>query len=403
MDFHQEGVVAPAQSSGSIDTESERFAGHMRICVDARMLGSDGTGVARYARTLVDSLTEAGIQPLLLHADPDNTSRLSRWIAAPRLRPRFARMRADSKAIVAHDVFREAQMHFDLYGRLMPVYCDGPPGVMHWTYPIPITMRGWRNVYTVHDVIPIERQALSPIRSKRHHRMLHAIARSADRLVTVSEAARLDIVAALGCDPALVTNVSQAVSILSNAQAVSDIGESQTYFLFCGTLEPRKNLTRLAEAYVLSGARRKLVIIGPDGWQAESVRKTLDHPGIMILPFQPRERLLRIMAHARGLLFPSLSEGFGLPIAEAMALGTPVMTSAGGATGEVAQNAALLVDPLDIAAMSKAIHRLDSNDALCRQLSAAGILRSGAFHARPYACRLIKIYAGLLGLPLSMK
>lgn len=368
------------------------------------MLRSDGTGVARYARTLVDSLADAGHKPLLLHADPDNTSRLRRWLASVRLNSRFAHERAgplassDDPSIVACDLFREAQMHFDLYGRLMPIHCDGPSGVMHWTYPIPLTMRGWRNVYTVHDVIPLERQRLSPIRAGRHRKMLHTIARNADRLVTVSNAARLDIINALGCDPAFVTNTSQAVSVFSDAEADPEVGTAGDYFLFCGTFEPRKNLPRLAAAYKLSGARRKLVIVGPDGWHAEHIRQMLDHPSILILPFQPRERLVQLIKHARAMLFPSLSEGFGLPIAEAMTLGVPVMTSASGATAEIAADAALLIDPMNIDAMATAIRHLDSDDALCKQLRVAGLQRSVAFRMRPYASRLLELYADVLDI-----
>lgn len=390
------------QYSSVIDAKLAIFTAPMRVCIDARMLGSDGTGVARYARTLVDSLVEAGLKPLLLRADPANTSRLGRWLASARLNSRFAHENAgyqeDStdRSLVARDLFREAQLHFDLYGRLMPVHCAGPPGVMHWTYPLPVTMRGWRNVYTVHDVIPLDRQRLSPIRAKRHGKMLRAIARSADRLVTVSNAARLDIIETLGCEPTFVTDTSQAVSVFSDAQADPEVGETGEYFLFCGTLEPRKNLIRLAQAYKLSGASRTLVIVGPNGWNAESIRRTLDHPNILILPFQPRERLVQLIRHARAMLFPSLSEGFGLPIAEAMTLGIPVMTSAGGATAEVAGDAALLIDPLDVDAMAAAIRRLDSDDVLCERLSMAGLQRSIAFRPLPYAHRLIELYAELL-------
>ena len=155
---------------------------------------------------------------------------------------------------------------------------------------------------------------------------------------------------------------------------------------------------RLAEAYGQSGARRKLIIVGPDGWQGESVRRIIDRENVVLLPFQPRDRLIQLMQHARALLFPSLSEGFGLPIVEAMALGTPVMTSSGGATAEVAGTAALLVDPFDVGMMSKSIAKLDSDDALCARLAAAGLERSQAFRAAPYAHRVLQVYAELLGM-----
>ncbi len=394
-----DGMPSPVVAPG-VDTYP--IVPPMRICIDARMLGSDGTGVARYSRTLIDSLTAAGVKPLLLHADLDKAGRLRRWIASARTGGRFAREKSDcvvssaDRSLVAHDVFREAQVHFNLYGRLLPVRCEGPPGVMHWTYPVPLMMLGWRNVYTIHDVIPLDASGLSPIRADRHRKLLQTIARGADRLLTVSQSARTEIVRVLKCDPEFVTNTSQAVSVFSEGSADPDVGDTEDYFLFCGTIEPRKNLSRLAEAYRRSEVQRKLVIIGPDGWRAEAVRKMLEDANVIVLPFQPRERLVRLMKHARALLFPSLSEGFGLPVAEAMTLGTPVMTSALGATAEVAGDAAALVDPYDIDAMAAMIRRLDSDRTYRDRLSVAGLERAMSFRPLPYAHRLIEIYAATL-------
>lgn len=404
-------VVYPAMAPATLgcataaETETNLLGPDVRLCIDARMLGSDGTGVARYARTLVDALSEAGVKPLLLHADMDGASRIRRWLSSTRWRARKAEHRdaclvsSADRSIAAHDVFREAQIHFNVYNRLLPVSCDGPPGVMHWTYPVPVYMRGWRNIYTIHDVIPLSEHALTPIRSKRHRRLLQRVASQADLLVTVSEIARTEIIRTLGCDPAFVVNTSQAVSVESQADPIAEIGGARDYFLFCGSIEPRKNLARLAEAYDRSGARRPLVIVGPDGWRAESIHKMLGHAQIVVLPFQSRDRLVALMKHARGLLFPSLSEGFGLPVIEAMALGTPVMTSSFGATAEVSGGAALLIDPYDIDAMAGAIGRLDEDDALCDSLGAAGLVRSLEFHTLPYAQRLISLYSTVAAGP----
>ena len=103
-----------------------------------------------------------------------------------------------------------------------------------------------------------------------------------------------------------------------------------------------------------------------------------------------------VIAGARALLFPSLAEGFGLPIAEAMALGTPVMTSTGGATEEVARSAALLVDPLSLDAMARAIARLDNDAALRTSLAAAGRERARDFSLESFAERLQALHEGLI-------
>ena len=169
------------------------------------------------------------------------------------------------------------------------------------------------------------------------------------------------------------------------------------YFVVCGTIEPRKNLVRLVAAHRASGTRRRLVVVGPHGWRAAESLAAIDRSALaMRLAFADRAVVMSLVRHARALLFPSLAEGFGLPIAEAMALGTPVLTTAGGATEEVAGGAALLVDPLDVAAIAEGIDRLDRDDALCASLAAAGLARARAFDSRQYGDRLRAFYEGLV-------
>ncbi|MDT8870482.1 glycosyltransferase [Komagataeibacter rhaeticus] len=117
----------------------------------------------------------------------------------------------------------------------------------------------------------------------------------------------------------------------------------------------------------MSKTRRPLVIIGPDGDDRPDLSPVQAGQTIIRVPWCARPSLLRAMAEARALLFPSLAEGFGLPIIEAMSLDIPVMTSMGGATEEVSGGAALLVDPLDTDQMSKTICVLDGMDAEKRE------------------------------------
>ncbi len=106
----------------------------------------------------------------------------------------------------------------------------------------------------------------------------------------------------------------------------------------------------------------------------------------------PRPAFLDLLRGARALLFPSLAEGFGLPIAEAMAYGVPVLTSAGGATAEIADGCAMLVNPLDVAGMARMIGVLDSDEGARAQLAQSGLRRARRF--RPQACmgELANIY-----------
>jgi glycosyltransferase involved in cell wall biosynthesis len=119
-------------------------------------------------------------------------------------------------------------------------------------------------------------------------------------------------------------------------------------------------------------------------------------PRLVRLPFQTDELLRTLMAGARALLFPSLGEGFGRPIAEAMALGTAVITARGHATEEVAGGAALLVDPLDVVELSRSIAVLDSDDSVVAGLVAAGRRHAPTFARDAFVCRLAGFYNRLI-------
>ena len=155
-------------------------------------------------------------------------------------------------------------------------------------------------------------------------------------------------------------------------------------FLFVGTLEPRKNLERLLLAYRafmteregLGEATPRLVLVGGRGWKDSGLRgllSSLTGSGqVTVLDYCGPEELWRQYGLARALLFPSLHEGFGFPILEAMAAGLPVLTSDRGAMAEVAGDAALMVDPTDLSALQDGMRRLADDATLCRVLAARG-------------------------------
>ena len=141
-------------------------------------------------------------------------------------------------------------------------------------------------------------------------------------------------------------------------------GLTRPYVLWCGTLEPRKNVATLLAAFSLIGQPDvDLVLVGPRGWGADGATGPLgDRPApdpnrVRLLGFLPTAELHAAYAGARAFCYPSLREGFGLPVLEAMAHGVPVVTSAGTAMAEFATGAGLLVDPLDAAALAQALGR----------------------------------------------
>ncbi|WP_308461817.1 glycosyltransferase family 4 protein [Sphingomonas folli] len=370
------------------------------LCLDARMLGDGGTGVATYARALATATRALTDRPYRLVAEHTDDGRAARWSGAV---PRAARhlragADADGATLLGRDLFRRAHVHFDLYRRLMPLRCDLPAGIMHWTYPVPLRVEGWINLYTVHDAIPLDRPELTPIAPRRHRAVLDAIVAGGDGITTVSQAARAAIVAALGCDPAFVVDTGQPVDVAEAARASLPVGLTpRGYLLAVGTVEPRKNLVALLAAYRRSGTELPLLIAGPDGWEAGPILADIAAtPGAIRLRYPPRELLVTLLAEARALLFPSLAEGFGLPVAEAMALGTPVLAGGTGAPAEVAGGAALLVDVTDVDSIAAAITRLANDDALVRDLAARGRARAPAFAPSRFAERLAAIYRAAL-------
>lgn len=136
----------------------------------------------------------------------------------------------------------------------------------------------------------------------------------------------------------------------------ASLGLDHPYLLWTGTIEPRKNLPRLVEAFLSMDLDLQLVLAGPEGWN-EDLRSLVDgHPGrIRSLGFVDPDDLRALYAGAEAFCYPSLFEGFGLPVVEAMAQGTPVVTSRGTATEEVAGGAAVLVDPTDLGSIADGI------------------------------------------------
>ena len=174
----------------------------------------------------------------------------------------------------------------------------------------------------------------------------------------------------------------------------------QGYFLYFGAIEPKKNVGRLIEAYLASEVTTPLIIVGGRSWRSENELRLLGTPGSQILSgaarirkldYLPRRMLDVLVAGARGVLFPSLYEGFGLPVVEALARGVPTMTSTAGSLPEVAGGAALLVDPYDIAAIAAAIRALDTDADLRATLSAAGPAQAARFSIEAFSdSRLVR-------------
>jgi glycosyltransferase involved in cell wall biosynthesis len=314
------------------------------------------------------------------------------------------------------NAFHLSQRYFRRYGRFMPIRVPDPPAIMHWTYPLPLRMEGARNVYTLHDLVPL-RLPFTSLEDKRYYdKLIRTCLRTADHIVTVSEASRQDILDLFPVEPAKVTNTYQAVTpskvanldeetIAARLRYLFDL-EMGNYFLFYGAVEPKKNVGRLIEAYLAAELKTPLVIAGARAWRADEELRVIEAPRevrpkaarrIRRLEYLPSEQLHTLVRGAKAVTFPSLYEGFGLPALEAMMAGVPTMVGNTASLPEVTGDAALHVDPYDVRAMAEALRRLDADATLRRRLSRAGLERAKGFSMEVYASRLNALHMSLLG------
>ncbi|HWL79483.1 MAG TPA: glycosyltransferase family 1 protein [Roseomonas sp.] len=434
-----------------------------RIYLDGYNLALDqGTGVATYARNLSFRLGAMGAEVGVLYGTRASPSRnelireiaffdnrvgeappLLRWVRNARrtvLGPfgEYATGVPVTGRVVAttfesrlphfdhlwnvENGFVQAINHFKLFKNRLRVRMPRPPEIMHWTYPLPMQVVGAKNIYCLHDLVPLRLPYTTLDHKRRYFRLNRMLVRKADHIVTVSEASRRDIINLLGADPEKVTNTYQSVELprkftdKPESEARDEIRGSfglewKGYFLFFGAIEPKKNVGRMIEAFLASGSDLPLVLVGKQAWKSEEELRLLfdDHiryqvqegsilrtkRKIILLDYAPFRLLVSLIRGARAALFPSLYEGFGLPPLEAMKLGTPVLTTNTSSLPEVVGDSALTVDPYDVRAIAEGIRALDSNAELRGWLADAGPRRAALFSGEAYEKRLGEVYARL--------
>ncbi len=262
-------------------------------------------------------------------------------------------------------------------------------------------------VATVHDLAWRHHPEAATSRGRRLFEAWLADARNADAVACPSEATRGDLAAA-GFDEERLHVVPLGVGggrILPAGDRDAARGEVAAclrrrgidgpFVLWVGTVEPRKNLPGLVAAMdrIPGGAAVALVLVGPAGWEADVRRITepLDDRAVLVGPVSEAVRDAWL-EEASVLCLPSLHEGFGLPVLEAMAAGTPVVTSAGTATEEVAGGAALLADPTDPGAIGEALGAVLADADLAGRLAAAGFERVAGFTWSATADATVAVY-----------
>lgn len=418
-----------------------------------------GTGIATYGRNLLSNLKVLGYETQALYGPPVKTSKsnvlnetaltdapkapvkLNRKAKAERMLrtygSRFGRtaypVRPSGEVIwkdgrrpaadnfwVSDSLFELGNRAFKAYGTLTPVRFaerDGvtAPDVMHWTCPLPMHATGRTNIYTIHDLIPLRLPHTTLDDKKVFMDLCQQVAKRADHIAVVSETTRQDVIRILGVPEDRVTNTYQAVNLpaelTSRPQAeveqelegIFNLGW-KGYFLHFGAIEPKKNMGRIVEAYLSSGSQTPLILIGGNGWLEKGETILLDQvkrdggpsaDRIRQYDYMPFGLLVSLIRGAKATLFPSLYEGFGLPVLESMALGTAVITSNGGSLPEVAGDAATIVDPYDVRALAQAIQAIDADEAMRIAYEDKGRVQAGRFTPERYQDALSSLYRKL--------
>jgi len=304
----------------------------------------------------------------------------------------------------------------------------------HWTGPVPLKSSNGPNLYTIHDLVPIQFPYLVIDRPGNSARLHTAIAREADGIITVSETSKSTILEILKVAPERITVTYQPVPSpkpLPQEDAewlVSSFykAEPNSYALYLGAVEPKKNLRRLIEAFILARLQIPLLMAGPLGWLYDDEQELLalighryghevstealvsrlgsrmgiindsaadNYMPVRQLGYLPRRHVTALLQCAKFFVFPSIYEGFGLPALEAMQLRIPVLTSGIASLSEVVGDTALLVDPMSVEDITRGIRELDNDSDLRAELSRKGPAQAAKFSEDKYVDRLREAYA----------
>jgi glycosyltransferase involved in cell wall biosynthesis len=365
----------------------------MRIAFDGTTLRPGRTGVGYYTEHLLRHLAGDGATDELVVVS-------NRAIETARPLPPHVRV-ATSRVRLPRLVWMQTAAR--------QVLRDVAADVAHFTNGMVPLASPVPTVVTIHDMsLTLYPRYHPPRRVLLNRPLVDLAARRAQAIITVSESAKRDIVRLYGLAPERVHVIHEAAA--PEFQRVTDAGRLAVVraryalgprtILYVGTIEPRKNLPLLLEAFA---ARRRsgdlphqLVCVGPYGWLSRGISRRIERLGlngvVRFTGYVPFDDLPALYSLAEMFVFPSLYEGFGLPVIEAMACGTPVVAGRNSSLGEVAGGAIQHVDPLDVDALGDGMVAVARDPALRDRLRAAGLLRARMFSWERAAHATTEVY-----------
>lgn len=370
--------------------------GRAAVQLDVRIVRDPATGVGRYLVRLLDEI--GGLAPADLTVTAvgrlDQTS-LSAAVPMWRLAGRAGR--STPLGLVQQLVLRQALRHqpCDLYHY---PNLDVPP------------VASRKVVATCYDLEPLRHPELFSRKIVLFYRLLARRLRRVDRVITISESTARDVHEFLGIPRERITPVHLGVdprfspaSVAERRRVIDRYGLPPRFVLYVGNTMPHKNVGRLVEA--LSQVRRShpdvaLVLGGAPDKHRVAVEETVSRFGlstaVRFIGKVPEDDLPGVLSSATVFAFPSLYEGFGLPVLEAMACGTPVVTSNRSSLPEVVGDAALMVEPTDIEALTTALCAVIDDASHAASLGARGVARAAQFTWRRCAEAHLQVYREVL-------
>ncbi len=368
----------------------------MHVTIDARYTASTQSGVGMYTANLVQAL--AALDPhnqytyIIREGQPELQvgSNFRRWST-----------RISFENHWVGDLWQNLYLPLRLRARQVDLF-HGPAVFL------PLAKLGFRTVVTIHDLVAFRFPETIPMKYGLYMRLMIRMAvRSADRVIAASLQTRHDLVSRLHVPPKKIAVIHEGLDArferVKDPARLAEVrrryGLREPYILFVGNLEPRKNLVRLIQAFGLLKARafpHQLVLAGKRGWLFRPIFESVERLGlgqeVLFTGYVPPEDLPALYALADVFAFPSLYEGFGLPVLEAMACGTPVITARTGSLPEVAGEAAWYVDPWDVEALAEGLAQLLNNWETRTELVARGALQVKRFSWAKTADATLRIY-----------
>ncbi|WP_053240438.1 glycosyltransferase family 4 protein [Pyrobaculum islandicum] len=272
-----------------------------------------------------------------------------------------------------------------------------------------------RKILTIYDLIPSLFRYLPTDYILKWRLLLKRVVKKVDMIITVSKNTLNDCVKYLQCPSEKirviypgVDNIFKPLTRKEKAKEVikTKYGVEPPFILYVGTLEPRKNVERLIASYYIlkkkMGIKHRLILVGKKVWMYNTIFNLISKLGlsnqVVYIGYVDREDLPLFYNLADVFVYPSLYEGFGIPPLEAMACGTPVVTSNTSSLPEVVGNAALTVDPYNIDQLVQAIHLIISDEGVRKELSKRGIEQAQKFSWEKAAQETLKVYTEVSNL-----